>query len=430
MTESGTDSNRVEFSREDRVSAPLAATDARRIIASLTDPTGLYLHIPFCESICPFCPYNKVLYQERLAVDYFCALEQEIQWHLDELKRPFSSLYIGGGTPTLCLEELGPLIEKLPVDGERAIEVLPTHATTANFVKMHDMGINYLSLGIQSFNEEVLRHLRRPTTVEDNQNALEASIGQFDCLDVDLIFDVAFEAESIFLSDLERCFRAGVEQVSTYPLMRFGYTPFGKSRHEPKKEHQVLKRASDLALQHGYERRSVWTFNRKDAPTYTSITREFYLGCGAGAGSYTGSLFFLNHFSIPAYIGEVSGGRLPIARLQSMSPRRSAAYYLFWQAYTGQLDLSRFDRLFPGQLMLKSLIDVFRRAGLMRKEKDKLILTDSGYNRYHDLERWVTYHFIEPLWADMMREHEFLADRLPELRATDRILLRLAGINR
>ncbi len=371
-----------------------------------------------------------ILFQERLAADYFSALEREIQWYLDDSKRPFSSLYIGGGTPTLCLDELGPLIEKLPIDGERAIEVLPTHATTANIAKMQDMGINYLSLGIQSFDGRILRHLKRPTTVEDNRNALQAAIGQFDCVDVDLIFDVAFEAESIFLSDLETCFAAGVEQVSTYPLMRFGYTPFGKSKHQPKKEHDALKKATELARQLGYERRSVWTFNRTDAPTYTSITREFYLGCGAGAGSYTGRLFFLNHFSIPAYIAKVMDGRLPIARTQTMSPRRSAAYYLFWQAYTGKLDLHRFDELFPGQVMLKGLLDVLRRVGLIRKEGDNLALTDQGYDRYHDLERWVTYHFIEPLWADMMREHEFLADRLPELHAMDRIWLRLARIHR
>lgn len=411
-----------------RLGRSLKASDAGQIARSILGPAGLYIHVPFCKSICPFCPYNKVLYQENLVSDYFPALRLELQCYLDRLPRGFSSLYIGGGTPTLFLDELGELIGTLPIDGERAIEVLPTHATTVNVEKMRAIGITYLSLGVQSFNEKVLRYLERPTTAQDNRNALENVIGRFDCVDVDLIFDVAFEAESIFLNDLETCFKAGVDQVSTYPLMRFGYTPFGKSKHQPKKEHDCLKKATDLARQLGYERRSVWTFNRRNAPNYSSITREFYLGCGAGAASYTGRSFLLNHFSIPAYLAKVRDQRLPIARMLAMSSKRAASYYLFWQAYTGMLDLSRFNTFFPGQLMVMGAIDLLRRAGLMRKAEDRLVLTDRGYDRYHDMERWVTYHFIEPLWAEMMQEHAALAGRLPKTRAGDRVWLRLAGL--
>jgi oxygen-independent coproporphyrinogen-3 oxidase len=84
---------------------------------------------------------------------------------------------------------------------------------------------------------------------------------------------VAFETPETVLRDLERCFRYGVDQVSTYPLMRFGYTPFGKAPHDARAEHDVLRRASDLAERWGYERRSVRTFNRRGSPSYTSITR-------------------------------------------------------------------------------------------------------------------------------------------------------------
>ena len=391
---------------------------------------GLYIHIPFCQSICPFCPYNKVLYDRNLVESYFNALEQELNWYLGSTNLPFPSLYIGGGTPTLCLDELAHLMGNIVVTGEKAIEVLPNHATKENVVRFHDMGINYVSLGIQSFNESVLTYLERPNTAQQNYDALKTVAGKFDCVDVDLMFDIAFSDESIFLHDFEICLQAGVEQISTYPLMRFGYTPFGKSKHQPKKEHQVLGEATKLAERYGYERRSVWTFNRQDAPNYTSVTREFYLGCGAGAGSYSGNVFYLNHFSIPAYIEKVKNGSLPIARMTQLSRRKSAAYYLFWQAYTGKINLAHFDRLFPGQSMLKGFLVTLRWFGIMQRRGENLVLTPRGYDRYHDLERWVTYRLIEPLWNDMMHEHEFLRDHLSPLTPIQRLSLYLEGMQR
>lgn len=388
---------------------------------------GLYIHVPFCTSLCPFCPYNKVIYQPSLAEQYFRSLAKEIEHYLEESSSPFTSIYIGGGTPTLCLDELEPILKKVSVTGEIAIEVLPNHATTDTVKRLNRMGVNYLSLGIQSFNQEVLKHLGRPNTVKDNEAALDAVIGKFDCVDVDLIFDVAFEDGDIFLSDLEKCLQAGVEQVSTYPLMRFGYTPFGKSGHEPEREHQILKKAESIAAKYGYVRRSVWTFNKLDAPGYTSITREFYLGCGAGAATYTGSHFYVNHFSIDAYVQSLENNNLPIALVSRLSGKKAAAYYLFWQAYTGKINLSRFRMLYPGQHILNKLLAALCKKGLFRQDEDSLVLTERGYAKYHDLERWVTYHFIEPLWSKMMREHAHLQPKIPPLSLIQKLWLRLGG---
>jgi oxygen-independent coproporphyrinogen-3 oxidase len=323
---------------------------------------------------------------------------------------------------------LNRIVEQAKVDGERGIEVLPSHATPPNLDQLADLGFNYLSLGIQSFDKGVLDHLQRPNTATENHRALAATIGRFDCVDVDLIFDVAFESPQIFLRDLEVCFRAGVEQVSTYPLMRFGYTPFGKTNHDPEEEQRILRVAAEMAANNGYERRSVWTFCRQGSPNYTSITREFYLGCGAGSGSFCGSLFFLNHFSIPAYVEKVDSGQLPIARQTRMSARRAAAYYLFWQTYTGQIDIERFEALFPAQRLQKAILSALQARGLLKRSGAIFELTPSGYDRYHDLERWVTYHLIEPLWADMMREHTHLRGVVPALSRSDRFWLHLSGL--
>lgn len=379
------------------------------VIGAFPAPFGLYLHVPFCRSICPYCPYNKVLLRGALEEPYFAALRAELRAYQASSLR-FDSLYVGGGTPSLCLEELGSVVAGLDVEHERAIEVLPTHVTADAVARMHQLGFGYVSLGIQSFNDRMLRHLGRINTPEDNRLALERCVGQFACVNADLIFDVAFVEPDLFLGDFETCCRSGVEQISTYPLMHFGYTPFGSQEHDPRREHALLRQACEIADRLGYERRSVWTFTRLGAPLYASIAREFYLGCGAGAATFTGTDFLVNHFGLAHYERALADGRLPLARRIRLGPRRAAAYYAFWQLYAPGIDIARFEQLLPGAGSLTPLLAALRRLGYLEMQRDnRLHLSGRGLDRYHDIERWVTYHLIEPMWDEMLEEHHTAA---------------------
>ena len=364
----------------------------------LRGPVGLYIHVPFCSRLCPFCPYNKVPFQPRLAQEYLAALRTEVLGHV--AAGPFTSLYVGGGTPTLCRAGLG-FLSDVPVLGERAIEVLPNHMTTRVAGELQDLGFTAVSLGVQSFDEAVLRHLQRPNTAAANHRAVAVARREFDCVDVDLIFDVAHDGPDRLLADLATAFEAGVDQVSTYPLMRFGYTPLGKARHDRRAEHRVLARAGELAARHGYRRDSVWTFLRHGSAPYTSITRPRFLGLGAGAASFTGSDFLVNHFGIEQYVAAVHETGSGAALHAALPGAAAAAYRLFWQAYTGSL---------PGGPSAGMAVDAATRLSLAmgwaaRRPDGTVRLTRRGYDRYHDLERWVTYHLIEPLWEHQMAEH-------------------------
>jgi coproporphyrinogen III oxidase-like Fe-S oxidoreductase len=385
--------------------AGTAAPGPADVLESFPAPFGLYLHVPFCRSICPYCPYNKVLLRGGMAAPYFAALRAELGLY-GAATVHFQSLYVGGGTPSLCLDELGPLVSGLDVAHERAIEVLPNHATAGNVARLGELGFDYVSLGIQSFDDRMLRHLGRLNTAADNRLALERCVGSFACVNADLIFDVAFSEPGVFLRDLEECCRAGVEQISTYPLMHFGYTPFGKQGHAPRREHELLRWACELAASLGYERRSVWTFTRRGAPLYASIARELYLGCGAGAASFTGTSFLVNHFGLAPYERALAEGRLPLARRARLGPRRAAAYYAFWQLYAPGIDVARLEQLFPGAGSVTPLLAALLRLGYLERQPDgRLHLSARGLDRYHDVERWVTYHLIEPLWEEMLEEH-------------------------
>jgi oxygen-independent coproporphyrinogen-3 oxidase len=411
----------------------------------LDSAAGAYVHIPFCARVCPFCPYNKVIPRGDQPRSYFDALHREIDAYLAAgLAGPagFTSLYVGGGTPTLFPDQLADLLSAVPVAGERAVEVLPTHATADALADLRAMGITAVSIGAQSFTDQVLRHLRRPHDAATAHAAVAAAVGRFDMVDVDLIVDVELDDRlaGAFLRDFDECLRLGADQVSTYPLMRFGYTPFGSGRHDRRREHEVLAEATRIAHAHGYERRSVWTFNRRDAGTYTSITRRRFLGMGAGASSFLGRDFLVNHFGVGTYIGAVNAGRLPVARLLHLGAAGGAAYDAFWQAYAGRVDLAALSQSYGAwATALGVALAPAATAGLVRRDgSGPALLTDRGFDVYHDLERWVTYRMIEPLWGQMLEEHAAeghparwaspQAARTPLLwRALDRALARSAA---
>jgi oxygen-independent coproporphyrinogen-3 oxidase len=379
----------------------------------LDGAAGAYLHVPFCTRICPFCPYNKVVPRGDQPTRYFDALAREVDGYLEAGADAFTSLYVGGGTPTLFGDELARIVARLPVSGERAIEVLPTHGTPQRLDGLRDAGFTAVSIGAQSFSDEVLHRLRRPHDAARARAAVRAAVGRFALVDVDLIVDVELDDRlaGAFLRDVAECLAMGVDQVSTYPLMRFGYTPFGRARHDRRREHEVLAEATRIAHAHGYERRSVWTFNRRGAPAYTSITRRRFLGMGAGASSFLGRDFLVNHFGVQAYIDATGPGVVPVARHLHLGRAGGLAYDTFWQAYAGRISPAE---LAPGHgpwaEVLEAGLAPLAWAGLLARTNGggptaAYRLTERGFDRYHDLERWVTYQMIEPLWAQMLTEH-------------------------
>jgi coproporphyrinogen III oxidase-like Fe-S oxidoreductase len=385
------------------------------VVRSFDGPAGAYVHVPFCERICPFCPYNKVLAEASLARRYFAALHREIDWYTTAYAEAgrglFTSLYIGGGTPTLFPDELGEMIRRIPVSGERAVEVLPTHATPEGLNRLAELGITAVSIGAQSFHDGVLRELRRPHDATAARAGVENALGRFGCVDVDLIVDVEWDDDAAhrgaFLDDFRTCLALGVDQVSTYPLMRFGYTPFGTAKHDRRREHAVLARATEIALSMGYERQSVWTFNKRGSAPYTSITRRRFLGMGAGSSSFTGQDFYVNHFGVGVYARAVEDGRPPVARWLHLGRWGGAAYDAFWQAYAGGIAPDALAETY-GRVVgagARAGLLPLRLAGLVRRAPGGCRLTPRGFDAYHDLERWVTYRFIEPLWAEMLTEH-------------------------
>jgi hypothetical protein len=153
----------------------------------------------------------------------------------------------------------------------------------------------------------------------------------------------------VLLTDLGRCFAMGVDQVSTYPLMRFGYTPFGKRRHQPQPRTPAAaggERPGDAATatSGGRSGRSTAWTGRRTRRSPARLPRV-----GAGAATSAGTWFLVDHFGLAPYLAAVAAGRLPIARLARPShPPRPGRTGSFWQLYTGTACPTGFVAAGPG----------------------------------------------------------------------------------
>ncbi|AKI98316.1 hypothetical protein IX53_07330 [Kosmotoga pacifica] len=371
-----------------------------------SESVGLYLHVPFCKHFCAFCPYHKLKYDPVLAREYVGLVIKEYRLH--ELKQ-FNSLYIGGGTPSGDPELLKRLLNFLrdDVSGEIALEVHPLDASTEKLREIKALGVNYVSLGIQSFSDEVLEHFGRDHSARDSFLALKNSIDAgFDFVDVDLVFDpLSFTSESI-QNDLESAMRLLPQQISVYPMMRFSYTKFKNTRNDSKNELKIFDGLDEIADRNGYERDTLWTYRRKDLnKRYTSVAREFYLGLGLSASTFTGNVFATNTFSLDHYRKSLAEKSLPIGSQFSLNVFQGALYYSFWAFYAGRLDFSRLSGFFPGAAKkLRFLLEWLRIMGYLTRRDNLYLLTRRGRRNFHRTEEWLTYAFIDPLWRKLRSE--------------------------
>ena len=156
-----------------------------------TEDYLLYIHIPFCESLCPYCSFHRYVYDEALSRAYFEALQKELRMY-KAFGYDFKGMYIGGGTPTIAM---GRLIELLQFTKEHfsitevSVETNPNHVTDDNLRLLKAAGVNRLSVGVQSFDDALLRHIGRYEKYgsgREIQEKLKSAAGIFDTLNIEL----------------------------------------------------------------------------------------------------------------------------------------------------------------------------------------------------------------------------------------------------
>jgi len=375
------------------------------------DDLGLYVHIPFCRSICSFCPYCKELYNKQRAEDYKIALLKEIDIVCRNMKdgKKATSLYFGGGTPAMMIDDLKDIIDKLKeffiIEGGVGVELHPYDITEDNLAKLKTAGVTMVSLGIQSFNKECLSKLGRSVTSFEEKIKLAANYG-FDAVDVDLIFAIPGQTDKILENDIKTAFESGATQVSTYPFIDF---TFADNEYKPmsnKVKRRMLRSLNRFCRQINIERTSVWTFAKPGTEKYSSVTRDAFLGFGVSATSLLRTSFKINTFSIDRYIERVNEGQLPTSLTLKFTRRQRAVYYLFWGAYSMKIDMNKFEKIVgtPLRMMFGLELDLAEKAGFVRRKGNIYEITEKGSYIYHDIEQVYTTAYIDKMWNVLRNE--------------------------
>jgi len=367
---------------------------------------GLYVHVPFCKELCPFCPYYKIKYDAYLASKYVDALIKEIHLKSSKVgkKRVVTSLYFGGGSPSLIINSLGRVLEAFRehfiIEGNIGIELHPDNVTPSLIAELKDIGFDIVSLGIQSFNEKNLSTLGRKEK-RDNRQKLEIIAKKgFRAVDVDLIFGIPGQTHKNLPEDMIKAAEYGATQISTYPFIDF---TFANNKQKPlnKREKRILldsivKTSEEI----GFTRTSVWTFAKKDTPKYSSITRDNFLGYGPSATTLLKENFRINTFSVTEYINTLEHYRIPTALIFDFSERTRYLYWLFWNCYNLDIDKNNFFQLFNKDLDSEFWweIKVGKLLRIIENNGDGYKLTDKGAYLFHLVEQKYTNQYIDKTW--------------------------------
>lgn len=382
------------------------------------EKVNLYIHIPFCRNGCPYCPYNKVDYDPTAVQPYVESLLNEIELYKDRFgKLSISSIYIGGGTPALLIQELavvlGTLRNAFSFDGDICIELNPNDVSEDAIAQLKSIGVQLVSIGVQSFNDNNLEFIGRKYRASDLDNKINGVVrAGFKSVNLDLMFALPTQSIEDLRDDLKRAVSLGVSQITAYPLFTFPYSTIGKylrlkrvrmpGLNERKKMYYAI---SNYLLSNGFSRVSVWGFKKGDAPRYSSVTRDNYIGLGAGAGSHLPDGFYLNTFSVAEYINRCRRKEFPTALYMGFNADMQNYFWLYWRFYDTLIPKAELkSRFVEGQSKPMRLFRLLKSLKMMDGEKDHFRLNQRGAFWVHLLQNYFSLNYINKVWAVAMKE--------------------------
>jgi coproporphyrinogen III oxidase-like Fe-S oxidoreductase len=351
------------------------------------DRVSLYIHIPFCRTLCPFCCFNRYLFAEDKARRYFKSLKEEVRLYLEKGFK-FSSFYFGGGTPTVLMDELvdfiGFLKENFTVK-QISLETTTREVNPENLRLLKQAGIGRLSIGVQSFNDGILKSMGRVwSDGEEVKEKLRMAQGQFETLNADFIFNFPSQTLEQFEADINTFKEMGVDQATFYPLMPSPHKMSALERRFKFVDTSREKEFYDILLrelyQAGYRVSTAWCFSRGERmiDEYV-IDFDDYIGIGAGSVSFFKGNFYVNTFSLDNYHRLIGQNQLPIVRWKKLAERENLRYYLLTKLFGMTLDPARFRQRFGAELhqKLRSELLFFKLFGLVQ-ENGQITVTRRG----------------------------------------------------
>ena len=375
------------------------------------DNLGLYVHIPFCKSICNFCPYCKVFYSKDLCDKYIDYLIKEINFVGSKLdkKKQVTSLYFGGGSPALATDKIKDIIDTINkyfiITEGIGIELHPEDVNVETLQALKNANVTKISIGIQSFNKKYQNILGRKP-LDCSQLANNLSKVKFETVSIDLIFALPNQTYKDLKEDIDKALSIGANHIAIYPFIDFTFTKSKVKAMEKKEKKALLDDITNYLFEKGLVRNSIWTFATKNNASYSSMTRDNFLGFGCSATTLLKDQFKINTFSIEEYIKRIDNNNLPTSLTIDFTKRQRMIYYLFWTLYSTKIDSLDFEKFFgvPLKKMYGFELYLAKKLGFLTEEKGIYSMTLKGAFYYHYYENFYTLSYIDKMWNVMKNE--------------------------
>ena len=361
-------------------------------------PAGVYVHLPFCPYICPYCDFAKWPHKRSAASRYLQALNAEID-AARSAQESFESVFFGGGTPnTYSALEIAQLVERLrrafpgPPDRETTIEVNPELVDFAALQTYREAGVNRLSIGVQSFVPQEIRTLGRRHTAEQVERVVRtAREAQIRSLSIDLMFAVPEQTPQSWRRSLESAIALGVDHISAYGLTIEAGTPYERwQQREPaaffddEREAELYGVAIDVLEAAGYEHYEISNFARpghRSAHNQNYWNNGEYVGLGVGAASYRAGIRSVHTRELDAYVdAALRGAAIPGESERLEGPKRAGEAVMLALRTAQGVCLKSFKERYGLDFLefYAPVVEQYRALGLLETDATHARLTRRG----------------------------------------------------
>lgn len=364
------------------------------------DEFSLYIHMPFCIKKCLYCDFNSGPENLKHIKEYVEALKTELNIYSNKVKgRKLHTIFFGGGTPSAIevsyIEDIMKEIN-LNYDTEKleevTIEVNPGTCDIDKFERYKKAGINRISIGLQTTEDELLKKIGRIHTYNEFLNTFNlARKAGFDNINVDLMFNLPSQTIEMLEESILKICKLDVEHISFYSLKIEDDTEFERmySKGEieildDEQEREMYHRGIELLIQNKYEHYEISNFAKKDKRCKHNLVywkMIDYIGIGVSASSNIFNKRFSNTFDIKIYIKELKHSKLPIDEEESIEKEMEMAEYMFLNLRLSDgVIIEEFKNRFEKDILevYESEIEQNIKKKLIEKKENRYVLTKLG----------------------------------------------------
>lgn len=368
---------------------------------------GLYVHIPFCAKRCGYCSFVSGVYDTEAASKYLAYLKREAMMISGKTGEEISvnTVYFGGGTPSVLsdvetVKLMSSVTEALRIKkgAEISFEANPESLTLPKSKLLRQLGVNRLSIGVQSFDDGILKYLGRGHSPDGAVSAVDiAKSAGFDNTSIDLIYGTPGQSIEKWRTDIERGLRLEPEHISIYCLSLEPGVPLYENTNagwpEEELQAEMYFFARDAFLDAGYEHYEISNFARPGYECRHNLKYwrdEEYLGLGVAAAYHWSGKRYKNPDTLKEYASSVDRGEWPLPAPEPSNPEREmrTAVILGLRLLNG-IDLAEFEERFGANLLdyygsaLDKLLDAEMlqlEGGMLRISPQALFISDEVFS--------------------------------------------------